>query len=171
MLSGYGTQAMSSANYANLLEPGEKEARNPKIAAAFRRLALCEQAGTGLRMMKTQWVEQGHPEPEYVNDRGRKVEFRLSLIKSKKGPKTSKMPAINKMTGQVKLLLKVISAEPASVFELMKKLKLRHRKTFLANYLHPAIEIGIITMTNPESPRSPKQKYFITEKGMTIKNG
>jgi len=26
---------------------GEKEARNPRIAAAFRRLTLCEQAGTG----------------------------------------------------------------------------------------------------------------------------
>ncbi len=72
-------------NYANLMEPGEKEARNPKIAAAFRRLALCEQAGTGLRMMKAQWMEQGHPEPEYMNDRGRKAfEFRLPLADSKK---------------------------------------------------------------------------------------
>lgn len=33
---------------ARLLEPGEKEVRNPAIAMARRRIAMCEQAGTGL---------------------------------------------------------------------------------------------------------------------------
>ncbi|KAB2838442.1 MAG: transcriptional regulator, partial [Burkholderiales bacterium] len=33
-----------------LLEPGEKELRNPAIAMALRRIDMCEQAGTGLRM-------------------------------------------------------------------------------------------------------------------------
>jgi len=32
-----------------LLEPGEKEVRKPQSVAAFRRLGLCEQAGTGMR--------------------------------------------------------------------------------------------------------------------------
>lgn len=73
------------------------------------------------------------------------------------------------VTGQVKLLLKVLSDKPASVSELMKKLELRRRETFLENYLHPAIEMGLVVMTNPESPRSPKQKYLITENGMAIK--
>lgn len=35
-----------------LLEPGEKEVRNPGIIAAMRRIAMCEQAGTGMRMMR-----------------------------------------------------------------------------------------------------------------------
>lgn len=34
-----------------LLEPREKEVRNPAIAMAMRRIGMCEQAGTGLRMM------------------------------------------------------------------------------------------------------------------------
>ena len=39
---------------------------------------LCEQAGTGIRMMKNQWQELGHPEPELTNDRSHKAfEFRL----------------------------------------------------------------------------------------------
>ena len=64
----------------HLLEPGEKEARNPRIAAAFRRLSLCEQAGTGLRMMQNQWQSLGHPQPQYNNDRVNKAfEFRLGL--------------------------------------------------------------------------------------------
>jgi predicted HTH transcriptional regulator len=50
-----------------------------------RGLALCEQTGSGLRMMLAQWVKQGHLEPEYANDRGRKsFEFRLPPTGSKK---------------------------------------------------------------------------------------
>ena len=52
----------------NLFEPGEKELRNPRIATAFRRLALCEQAGTGLRMMKKQWQILGNPDPCLINE-------------------------------------------------------------------------------------------------------
>lgn len=51
----------------------------------------------------------------------------------------------------------VISEEPASVSELMKKLKLKHHPSFLRNYLRPALEPGLIAMTDPAGPRSPKQ--------------
>jgi ATP-dependent DNA helicase RecG len=57
----------------NLLKPGEKEVRNPGIAAAMRRIIMCEQAGTGLRMMREQWKKLGHPEPKIKNDRGWKA--------------------------------------------------------------------------------------------------
>ena len=40
---------------ARLREPGEKEVRNPGIIAAMRRIAMCEQAGTGMRMMREEW--------------------------------------------------------------------------------------------------------------------
>lgn len=67
-------------NAEALLEPGEKEVRNPQIVAAFRRLGLCEQAGTGMRMVLNRWQALGHPVPEYENDRGRKsFELRLPL--------------------------------------------------------------------------------------------
>jgi len=66
----------------HLLEPGEKEVRNPQIVEAFRRLGLCEQAGTGMRMVLNQWQALGHLEPEYDNDRSRKTfEIRLPLAK------------------------------------------------------------------------------------------
>lgn len=65
----------------DLLEPGEKEVRNARIAAAFRRLALCEQAGTGIRMMQALWQEFGYQAPSYRNDRAHKAfEFHLPLV-------------------------------------------------------------------------------------------
>lgn len=36
---------------------------------AMRRIAMCEQAGTGMRMMREEWQKLGHPIPTYNNDR------------------------------------------------------------------------------------------------------
>ena len=58
---------------SRLFEPGEKEVRNPAIVMGMRRIALCEQAGTGMRMMSEEWQKLGHPAPVYKNDRGRKA--------------------------------------------------------------------------------------------------
>jgi predicted HTH transcriptional regulator len=58
---------------SRLLEPGEKEVRNPAITAAMRRIVLCEQAGTGLRMMQREWQELGHSAPVLRNDRSWKA--------------------------------------------------------------------------------------------------
>jgi predicted HTH transcriptional regulator len=57
-----------------LLEPGEKEVRNPGIIAAMRRITMCEQAGTtGMRMMREEWQDLGHPAPTMKNDRAWKA--------------------------------------------------------------------------------------------------
>ena len=62
--------AFVSAN--ELLEPGEKETRNPDIVAAFRRLGLSEQAGTGIRAIFRNWQELGHVPPVIDNDKTRR---------------------------------------------------------------------------------------------------
>lgn len=43
--------------------------RNPAIAMAIRRIGMCEQAGTGLRMMQRDWQTLGHAAPVNKNDR------------------------------------------------------------------------------------------------------
>ena len=65
---------------ADLLEPGEKEVRNPRIVTAFRRIGLSENAGWGLRDVFRNWQELGHVLPHISNDRGRKC-FELILKK------------------------------------------------------------------------------------------
>ncbi|GAB4350529.1 MAG: hypothetical protein Kow0073_05030 [Immundisolibacter sp.] len=56
------------------------------------------------------------------------------------------------------------NAEYFSV-SLMQVLGLSHRPTFRNNYLNPAIEGGWIERTQPDSPRSPTQRYRLTGKG------
>ncbi|NQU64736.1 MAG: putative DNA binding domain-containing protein, partial [SAR324 cluster bacterium] len=48
------------ASVADLLEPGEKETRNPLIVTAFRRLGFSENAGWGLRDVFSSWRGLGH---------------------------------------------------------------------------------------------------------------
>jgi ATP-dependent DNA helicase RecG len=63
-----------------LLEPGGKELRNPTIVAAFRRIGLSDQAGTGIRAIYRNWRQLGYVPPEIENQRAEKA-FRLSLLK------------------------------------------------------------------------------------------
>ena len=69
------------ASTDELLEPGDREEiRNPRIVAAFRRIGLSEQAGTGLRAIYGNWQRLGRVPPLIDNDRTQKA-FRLTLLK------------------------------------------------------------------------------------------
>ena len=57
------------------------------------------------------------------------------------------------------------SGEAKSATELMQLLNLRHLPTFRRNYLKPALEAGLLRMTQPDSPNSPTQRYRLTENG------
>lgn len=65
-------------------------------------------------------------------------------------------------------LLRVFKGD-MSVLEMMGALKLGGRRNFLEKYLSPAIELGLVEMTQPNSPRSPTQKYRLTEKGKNMR--
>ena len=65
-------------------------------------------------------------------------------------------------------LLKVLKGE-MSVLDMMVALKLGGRRNFLEKYLTPSIELGLVEMTQPNSPRSPTQKYRLTAKGKKLR--
>ena len=68
------------ATEVDLLEPGEKEVRNPRIVTAFRRIGLSENAGWGLRDVFRNWQQLGHVPPTIANIKGHKC-FELILRK------------------------------------------------------------------------------------------
>ena len=63
-----------------LLDPTEKEVRNPAIVAAFRRIGLSEQAGTGVRAIFQGWQRLGHVPPVIEDDKAKKT-FGLVLLR------------------------------------------------------------------------------------------
>jgi len=138
-------------NADHLLEPGEKEVRNPQIVAAFRRLGLCEQAGTGIRMVLNQWQALGHLEPEYDNDRSRKTfEIRLPLAKDQvteqvTGEVTGEVT--DEVTGEVQKFLKILHT-PMSRSEAQIDLNLKGQANFRDRYLKPALDLELVEMTD-----------------------
>lgn len=59
---------------------------------------------------------------------------------------------------KIQRLLEVVKGE-MSVREMMAALNFHSRDKFLKNYLSPALKAGLVEMTDPNSPKSPKQKY------------
>ena len=99
------------------------------------------------------------PVPSVENDHGT---VSVTLYR----PKNNSIPqAIPQAIPQVKLLLNAINGE-MDTSELMQKIGISDRKYFRTAFVVPAIKAGFIEMTNPDSPRSPKQKYRVTEFGI-----
>jgi Fic family protein len=79
----------------------------------------------------------------------------------------------DQVSDQVKSLIsafKKAENKAQTALELMDRLKLSHRPTFRKNYLHPALEAGLIEMTVPDKPRAKNQKYRLTAKGRMMRD-
>lgn len=64
------------------------------------------------------------------------------------------------MSEYVRKLLGVMEYNiPYTGKTLMDRLNLKSRETFRRNYLHPAMEQGLVTMTVPDKPNSRNQRY------------
>jgi Fic family protein len=66
---------------------------------------------------------------------------------------------------QVRRLLTALTHGERSAIELMQTLGLRHAPSFRKSYLVSALDAGLIGRTQPDSPRSPTQRYKLTQKG------
>jgi ATP-dependent DNA helicase RecG len=174
----------------HLLEPGEKEVRNPAIAAAMRRIIMCEQAGTGFRMMQREWQSLGHPAPVMKNDRAHKafelfipgldkeVDMASELVKAMFG-KNGKHPVkvtgevagevAGEVTGEVLRLLDALGEKPLGRTELQLALGLKGQANFRERYMLPALNCGFIARTIPEKPNSRLQKYRLTPIGIACR--
>lgn len=92
------------------------------------------------------------------------VEFMLEAIKESILHAISTDQASDQVSDQVGRLIKAIGPKERSSAELMKELQLAHAPTFRKNYLTPAIEGHWIERTQPDSPRSPTQRYRLAAK-------
>ena len=70
------------------------------------------------------------------------------------------------VTEQVKKLVECLKDCPLSTKEILQKIGLKHRPTLMNDYIKPALTLGLVEMTQPDSPKSPTQKYKV-KKGNT----
>ncbi len=141
---------------------GVSKIRNHVIARVFRELNLIEQWGSGVRRIYSEALALGLPEPQFLE-----VGMRLRVV-----VRFAELLAVNQVseqvteqvTEQVERLLACLQDGPLSVREALERLQLKHRPTFLASYLQPALTSGLVEMTQPDSPSSPTQKYRLVKR-------
>ena len=68
----------------------------------------------------------------------------------------------------VRRLIEVLEGEMSRA-KVMKAIGIKDRVTFADYYLAPALKLGLVEMTQPNSPRSPTQKYRLTAKGKKLR--
>lgn len=148
------------------IRQGLSKIRNHVIARVFRELNLIEQWGSGIPRMFREAEELGLPELQ-IAEIGMRMRVTVPLLENIAAPKATEQ-ATEQDTEQVKRILNCLKSKPLSVREAMDVLGLHHRPTFLYNYLHPVLDTGLVERTQPESPRSPKQKYRLTARGKQV---
>lgn len=62
-------------------------------------------------------------------------------------------------------VLQALASGPLAPSAIQARVGLKHRPTLRANYLHPALAQGLITMTIPDKPTSRLPKYRLTQNG------
>lgn len=96
------------------------------------------------------------------------VEFLLQAFRSAIEEAVKSDQVGDHVSDQVIRVLDALRSGEIGATDLMVRLNLSHRPTFRKNYLEPALSAGMIERTQPESPRSPTQRYRLTEKGQAV---
>ena len=143
------------------------EPRNPLIANVLYKRKLLENWGRGISLMTEECRKANLPEPEFKLANG----FVILVFRYGTNNHTSTMQVPHKhhiSTIQVQSLLNIMEYNTYSVKEMMELLELKNRSYFSKEYLKPAVETGVIEPIFPDQPKSPKQKYRLTEKGKAL---
>lgn len=69
---------------------------------------------------------------------------------------------------QVQRLVNVIREDVCTLPEILRRLHLKGRNNVVVNYLKPAIEGGYVLRSYPDKPNHPKQRYYLSEKGLKL---
>ena len=96
------------------------------------------------------------------------IEFLLAALLAALREAAATDQVTDQVSDQVAALLRVLGKQTRSAMECMKRLKLSHRPTFRANYLHPALHAGLVERTIPDKPNSRLQKYRLTYHGQSF---
>lgn len=147
--SWYFRNALVRANYQNVAKGIERD--TSYLEKFFRNLLLGENHELKNRYMIVSSSLMAGEEDELV-------------------PGTAQVPHKYRISGGTplipeKAILQALSEHAMGIKELMERLNLRHRVHFLTRYITPALEKGLIVPLYPESPRHPRQKYRLTDKG------
>lgn len=144
--------------------------RNPNLIKFFRYAKLGENAGYGIDKMLA-WERLTKGKVEFVSD------FVSSTITYWFGEQASDQvsgtaggtaggTASGTVSEPVQLLINTIGEGVLGISELQNRLKIKSRRYIHESMLAPSIEGGYVLRSYPDKPSHPKQRYYLSEKGL-----
>ena len=132
----------------------QPDTRNPVLAVAMEVLGETENRYSGIPTMRRELAQAGMAEPEFRDERGT---FVVCFRKAPEVPKEASDTAHSGETAEEKLLR--FCAVPRNRKEIAKFLGIKSVTYAIKAYVTPLIERGLIVLSIPEKPKSPKQRY------------
>ncbi|MBW2557489.1 MAG: putative DNA binding domain-containing protein [Deltaproteobacteria bacterium] len=157
--------------------------KNPVIGAFFREIHRADELGSGMRKLMKYGRSYGGDNPRMVEGDVFRIVVKVPEFGTGAPPadvlKTGQVTADNtgqvagevagqvagEVAGEVIQLLKALLGPALGRKELRKRLGLKSEANFRERYLVPALSIKLIEMTQPDSSKSPTQKYRLTDAG------
>ena len=165
--SWYFHNALVRANYRDLVKNIDFEPIY--LERFFRNLLLGEQWDLRNRYLHVRPAAEWSVQPKVnSNERTGQVQVKHNTRKVKEeDKKPTREIAENYLENPNILFLAVAIGEKfLSVREIMEALGLKGRDNFLKLYLTPALNNKLVTPLYPKSPKHPRQKYLLTQKGL-----
>ena len=143
------------------------EPRNPVIAKVFRLLGWADRSGSGIEKITKGWTSMGYDKPIFQDDKPVNM-FEVIFSLAKKEERAAQVPhkrhtSITQAPHKSDVVR--FCAEPRSFKEIMERLGLKNRVYVFKDYVSPLVDEGLIALTIPDKPRSPRQKYVTTDQG------
>lgn len=158
--------------------------RNPKLIKFFRYAKLGENAGYGIDKMLA-WERLTKGKVEFASDLvsstitywfGEQVSGQPSGQASGtvgEQPREQPREQLREQVGeqpseQVQRLVNVMREDACTLSEILKRLRLKGRRYVYMFFIKPAIEGGYVLRSYPDKPNHPKQRYYLSEKGLKL---
>jgi len=136
---------------------------NPLLAEPMYLSGYIERLGTGTADIVRIANEVGLNEPEFVQD----DDFKVIVYRPQATTVEVTGEVTGELTGEVKKVIMVLKGEMKRS-EIQEILQLKHDDYFRTQYILPALELEVIEMKYPDIPNHPKQKYYLTKKGIEL---
>ena len=137
--------------------------RNKELMRVFKDVDLVEQLGSGMeRIMSVYDKSIFEFLPNFLRINfyfDKEVLKYLGQTEQDKPNKITEQDKPNKKEEKIELILEFCKV-PRSVKEIMEYIGLKHRPTFVYDYLNPLLDGQKIQMTIPDKPKSRNQKYI-----------
>lgn len=131
----------------------QPDTRNPVLATALETLGITENRYSGIPTIRRAMAEAGLKEPVFSDERGTfTVVFYNSYREMSGGSENIGLSSTEKA-------ILTFLETPRSRKEIAEYLGVSTVVYAIKMYVEPMIEKGLVSMTMPEKPRSPKQKY------------